>query len=181
MRTNRETAEKNRENVVRTSAVQFRQHGFDGIGVAGLMKAAGMTQGGFYKQFENKEALECEATAFALDENHKKWRDAIAGKDDPIAALKNWYLSPEHLSSVAQGCTFASLGAEATRGRAALQDVFSHAIERQIETVAEAIDDTANSRERAIQTMALLVGSLVLARAVDDDDLKKEIMTAGTR
>ena len=62
MRVSRETAARNRENVVKTASRQFREHGYDGIGIAGLMKAAGLTQGGFYKQFADKDAIITEAT-----------------------------------------------------------------------------------------------------------------------
>lgn len=179
MRVDRKTAEKNRAKVVRTAASQFRKHGYDGIGIAGLMKAAGMTQGGFYKQFENKEALECEATTCALQDNFEMWRDVIADKDDPIATLKAWYLSAEHLSNVEQGCTYATLGAEATRGRAPLQKVYSEAVERQVVELSTALGDSENSREQAIKAMAQLIGSLVLARAVDDETLQQEIFSAG--
>ena len=55
MRVSRETAARNRDNVVKTASRQFREHGYDGIGIAGLMKAAGLTQGGFYKQFADKD------------------------------------------------------------------------------------------------------------------------------
>jgi TetR/AcrR family transcriptional repressor of nem operon len=179
MRASREVAEKNRQNVVRTAARQFRKHGYDGIGIAGLMKAAGMTQGGFYKQFKNKEALECEATELALRENLQSWTKAIDGREDPIASLKYWYLTPEHLGAVDVGCTYAALAAEATRDRPALQAVFTEAINRQVETLAMELGDDANRREKAIQAMAQIVGSLILARSVDDADLQKEIISAG--
>lgn len=179
MRVSRETAEKNRKHVVHTASEEFRKHGYDGIGIASLMKAAGMTQGGFYKQFENKEALECEATELALQENFELWAKTVADNDDPIAALKGWYLSPQHLSSVAQGCTYASLGAEATRERPALQDVFNIAVARQIENLADALGGGADSKDQAIQTMAQMIGSLVLARCVSDQGLQQEIMAAG--
>ncbi len=88
MRVSRETARKNRQRVVRTASEQFRINGYDGIGVANLMKAAGMTQGGFYKQFDSKEALELEATELALDENHSVWCKSMEGADDPVAFIR---------------------------------------------------------------------------------------------
>lgn len=179
MRVSREKAQKNRQNVVRTAAEQFRTHGYDGIGVAGLMKAAGMTQGGFYKQFDNKEALECEATELALNDNFELWAKTIKGKSDPVAALKAWYLSPQHLAKVGQGCGYAALAAEASRQRPALQTTFNSAVTQQVEHLAEALGDHPESRTEAIQAMSQMIGALILARAVDDTDLQDEILTAG--
>ncbi len=179
MRVSRETAKKNRQRVVRTASEQFRSNGYDGIGVASLMKAAGMTQGGFYKQFESKEALELEATKLALDENHRVWGKSIEGADDPVAALRDWYLSAQHLHAVDKGCTYATLGAEATRARPAMQDVFSAAAERQISDLAAAIGEDPGNRAVAIQTIAQLIGTLILARSVSDKDLQQEIIDAG--
>lgn len=179
MRVSRETAQKNRQNVVRTASEQFRTHGYDGIGIAGLMKAAGMTQGGFYKQFENKEALECEATELALNDNFELWAKTIEGKGDPLAALAQWYLSPRHVSAVGQGCAYAALASEATRQRPALQYIFTSAVTRQIEHVAQALGDTPESRTDAIRAMSQMIGALILARAVDDEDLQDEVLTAG--
>lgn len=179
MRVSRETAKKNRQNVVRTASEQFRIHGYDGIGIAGLMKAAGMTQGGFYKQFENKEALECEATEFALNDNFEFWAKSMKGKSDPASSLKAWYLTPQHLSTVGQGCAYAALAAEANRQRPAVQNVFSNAVAQQIEHLAEAFGAAPESRTEAIQAMSQMIGALILARAVDDEDLQHEILTAG--
>ncbi|KQB97404.1 hypothetical protein AL073_00130 [Loktanella sp. 1ANDIMAR09] len=179
MRVSRETAQKNRQNVVRTASEQFRTHGYDGIGIAGLMKAAGMTQGGFYKQFENKEALECEATELALNNNFELWAKAIEGKSDPLAAVAQWYLSPQHVPAVGQGCAYAALASEATRQRPALQTIFTSAVAQQIEHLAQALGEQPESRTEAIQAMSQMIGALILARAVDDEDLQHEILTAG--
>lgn len=181
MRVSRETAQKNRQNVVRTASEQFRTHGYDGIGIAGLMKAAGMTQGGFYKQFENKEALECEATKLALNDNFELWAKSIEGKNDPLGALAQWYLSPQHVRAVGQGCAYAALASEATRQRPALQTIFTSAVAQQIEHLTQALGDNPESRTKAIQGMSQMIGALILARAVDDEDLQHDILTAGQK
>lgn len=181
MRVSRETAQRNRRNVVRTASEQFRTHGYDGIGIAGLMKAAGMTQGGFYKQFENKEALECEATELALNDDFELWAKTIKGKRDPLAALAQWYLSPQHVPAVGQGCIYATLASEATRQRPALQKIFTSAVAQQIELLAQTLGDQPESRTEAIQAMSQMIGALILARAVDDEGLQHEILTAGQK
>lgn len=179
MRVSRQTAEKNRETVVRTASEQFRSHGYDGIGVANLMKAAGLTQGGFYKQFKSKDALEIEATELALQENLDGWSKAMAATGDPVQVLKDWYLSPQHVAAVGKGCAYATLGAEATRQGSEMQQVFGTAIERQVTALASKLGDPAESREVAIRTMAQMIGTLIMARAVSDADLQNEILQAG--
>ncbi|WP_394691091.1 TetR/AcrR family transcriptional regulator [Hoeflea sp.] len=179
MRVSRQTAEKNRETVVRTASEQFRTLGYDGIGIANLMKAAGLTQGGFYKQFKSKDALEIEATRLALQENHQRWAQIMDGASDPIQVLKDWYLSPQHVSAVGKGCTYATLGAEATRQGREMQQVFGAAIEQQVSALAGKLGDSVEAREDAIRTMAQMVGTLILARAVSDADLQDEILQAG--
>jgi len=181
MRVNRETAQKNRQNVVRTASEQFRSHGYDGIGIASLMKAAGMTQGGFYKQFENKEALECEATELALNDNFELWSKTIAEQSDPVGALKAWYLSPQHVCAVGKGCAYATLAAEASRQRPALQQVFNKAVGQQIDSLAEAMGESPDSRAEAIQVMSQMIGALILARSVSDEDLQKEILASAKK
>tara|TARA_R110002126_G_scaffold291744_1_gene456583 strand:- start:190841 stop:191389 length:549 start_codon:yes stop_codon:yes gene_type:complete len=179
MRVSRQTAEKNRKRVVRTASELFRTHGFDGIGIANLMKAAGMTQGGFYKQFESKHTLEIEATQLALDDNFKRWSETMDSAVDPVQALQDWYLSPQHISAVGKGCTYATLGAEATRQGNAMQQVFGAAIERQASAIAEKLGDPVDKRQAALRTMAQMIGTLILARSVSDPDLQKEIIHAG--
>lgn len=186
MRVSRDVAAKNRERVVETAGKEFRAHGYDGIGVAGLMKAAGLTHGGFYKQFEDKEALAVESTRQALEENLEHWRKVIeAAPDDPVATLMRWYLSPEHVERVRDGCAYAALAGEAPRHEGALRDVFEQALEKSIGLLAGAdgADDDPDSRERersrAMRAIAMMVGSLVLARAVSDSALAAELLDAG--
>jgi TetR/AcrR family transcriptional repressor of nem operon len=180
MRNSREVAEQNRKRVLRTASEAFRSHGYDGIGIASLMKAAGMTQGAFYKQFRSKEALEEEATALALEQNRRHWARSTEGAEDPVAALKEWYLSPRHVSALGEGCTYATLAAEATRERPGLQEVFGEALEAQIGALADALEGReAAPRAAAIQAMAQMIGTLLMARSVSDEALREEILAAG--
>ena len=168
-----------RERILSAAESLFAVRGFEGVSTTQIAKVAGITQPLIHYHFKNKEALECEATELALRENLQSWTKAIDGREDPIASLKYWYLTPEHLGAVDVGCTYAALAAEATRDRPALQAVFTEAINRQVETLAMELGDDANRREKAIQAMAQIVGSLILARSVDDADLQKEIISAG--
>ena len=175
MRVSREVAEENRKRVVETAGRLFRQHGYDGIGVATLMKAAGLTQGGFYKQFEDKSALAAEATDAALAENRKKWEDVIAASDSaPGKAVARWYLSSSHVENTAEGCCYAALAAEAPRHGETVQSIFREAMEASLELLTGLDGD----REEAMRQLSTMVGALVLARAAGSETLAKELLDA---
>jgi TetR/AcrR family transcriptional repressor of nem operon len=175
MRVSREVAEKNRQKVVASSSRLFREQGYDGIGVAALMKAAGLTHGGFYKQFEDKSALVAEATEAALAENRKKWQDVIAASDDkPGEAIASWYLSPLHIDNRSDGCCFAALAAEAPRQGAKVQDTFAEALEASVELLA----GPDGNRNEAMRQLSTMVGALVLARAAGSEALAQELLEA---
>ena len=180
MRVSREEAARNRAKVVEAAGAKFREHGYDGIGVVGLMEAAGLTHGGFYKQFADKEALIVEATAHSLAENLGNWRAVIGkGSGDPATTLRKWYLSKEHIDRVSDGCAYATLAAEAPRHGPALQQAFEDAFEESIAELVPGDDGSPEARGEAIRGMAQMIGSLVLARAVHRRDLAEEILKSG--
>lgn len=180
MRVSREEAARNREEVVAVAGRQFREHGYDGIGIAGLMEAAGRTHGGFYKQFDDKEALIVEATAAALATNRERWDEILShAAGDPLAMLRRWYLSGSHVDGLADGCAFAALAAEAPRHGDALRWQFEDGIEASVALISDRLPDGDTGRQTAIQTIAQMVGTLVLARAVQSPKLAAEILQSG--
>src|SRR5436190_15149008 len=108
-------AEENRRRVVDTASRLFREQGMQ-VSVADLMKAAGLTHGGFYKQFASKEALIDEATAHAFGELTRRHKDGLEQHGGRRAAaqqaLIDTYLSPEHRDSPADGCPVAALATD---------------------------------------------------------------------
>ena len=117
MRVTRIKAEDNRKRVVAASGRLFREKGFDGIGVADLMKSVGLTQGGFYKQFASKEDLAREACDQALIESIALWQQAIegAGEGEALEKFVKSYLSPLHRRERGKGCLLAALAPDASR------------------------------------------------------------------
>ncbi|WP_108661240.1 TetR/AcrR family transcriptional regulator [Acuticoccus kandeliae] len=179
MRVSRDVAAQNRRKVVETAARSFREHGYDGVGISALMKAAGLTHGGFYKQFADKEALAAEATEAGLRRNEIGWTKALEGVEgDPLEAFAEWYLRDDHVGTRARGCTFAALAAEAPRQGPAIQTVFGEALDRWVGRITEANPDAEVSRAAALKTIATLVGAVILARAVADEEQKAEILAA---
>ena len=97
MKVTREQAAENRERVVQVAAKLFRERGFDGIGVADLMKAAGLTHGGFYGNFASKDDLAAEASGRAMDETLQNWSTVIAkAPDEGFSRIVDRYVSEGH-------------------------------------------------------------------------------------
>ncbi len=181
MRVSREQAAKNREHVVDTAARLFRERGYDGIGVADLMKEAGLTHGGFYANFASKEQLMAEACARAFDGSIEWWETMIARDGDTaLQTIIDAYLSPAHVKRPGLGCAVAALGADAARLAPPVRAAMTAGVKAQIEALAGLADgaDAAHQRAQAIASYAAMIGALVLARVVDDASLSDEILAA---
>jgi len=179
MKVSRETAAANREKIVDVASRLFREKGFDGIGVADLMKEAGLTHGGFYGHFESKDQLAEEASDRAVERALKRWREIADGAgDDAFEALVKNYLSEERFSSPGAGCLFAALGSEASRQRKTVRRVFAEGFEKFIAILADAAPGRtkAEKRKRSIAAFSEMIGALVLARAVNEPALANEIL-----
>jgi TetR/AcrR family transcriptional repressor of nem operon len=179
MKVTREQAAQNRERIVETAARLFREKGFDGIGVADLMKAAGLTHGGFYGHFASKEALLAEAAGRALDGAAGNWQAQMAAHPgDPLGAVARSYLSPAHRDNPGLGCAISALGADIARAGPAVQDSVTASARAQLDVLASAAPGATDGekRRKAIATYAAMIGALVLARAVADPALSDEIL-----
>ena len=179
MKVTRAQAEENRRTVVETAGRLFREHGVKGVGLAELMGAAGLTHGGFYKQFKSKDELVLEACGHALDTGVDTWTRLVdrakAGDGDPLAALVHHYLSPAHRDRVGTGCALPGLGPDAVRHDPALRERFGSAIEAYAGILQQAMGAGADDALAALSTM---VGALLLSRMVDDDALSNRILQA---
>jgi TetR/AcrR family transcriptional repressor of nem operon len=173
MRVSREKAAENRERVVEVAAEQFRAHGFDGIGVADLMKAAGLTHGGFYGNFTSKDDLAAEAVTRAFAETTARLRERALASDDPFATALGIYLSPAHRDSVETGCAIAALSQDASRGSAKLRQAFAAGIETYLALIEELGGGPRSKSEVIYSTM---VGALTLSRAVTDPAQSLQIL-----
>lgn len=176
MKVTKAQAQANRAHIVETAARLFRERGYDGVGVADLMAAAGFTHGGFYKHFKSKADLMAEAAAFGLAQSTQ-----TAAQSD-AASFIAYYLSREHRDAPGAGCTFAALSGDAARQSAELKATFADAIERMLAQPAPADTalDEAALRCVKIQRMAQMIGTLILSRTCPDDSpLADEILEVG--
>ncbi|MBB4952281.1 TetR/AcrR family transcriptional repressor of nem operon [Agrobacterium vitis] len=191
MKVTKEKAEENRRQVIETSSRLFREKGFDGVGVNTLMQAAGLTHGGFYKQFESKDDLIAKATKAALDQTAQRMSSLIgqvrpASSDfrhDALEKAVDLYLSAQHRDGVGEGCAFAALGADVARHGPEVRKVMQSGVEEQLQLLELLVEAKGQSsgREAAIATMATMVGALVLARAVENTALSSEILEAASK
>lgn len=183
MRVTREKAEANRRNVVEVASRLFRQRGYDGIGLADLMKGAGLTQGGFYKQFGSKDDLIVEASVEALKSGAGHWADLASNPTGhPLTAIVEFYLSPGHRDEKAEGCAIAALGPDAARHGGPLRQAFGTGVEHHLELLDDMIqaDTDGDRRDKAMVIISTMVGALILSRAVEDQQLSGDILRAST-
>lgn len=178
MKVTKAQAQANRAHIVETASTLFRERGYDGVGVADLMAAAGFTHGGFYKHFGSKADLMAEAAACGLTSS------AAAVADLDVQAFVSEYLSRAHRDGPGQGCTLAALCTDAARQTDAVKAAFAAGIEARLATRAtqegQAQRDPHDAaRARRIALMAQAVGALVLSRSCPDESpLADEILDA---
>jgi TetR/AcrR family transcriptional repressor of nem operon len=181
MKVSRAQAAENRERVVDTAGRLFREKGFDGIGLAELMGAAGLTHGGFYRNFASKEELVAEASTHALEQSLAGWQARIAAQpENALQALFDSYLSARHRANPATGCPLAALAGDAARGGGAIRQAFTRGLRGFRALIAPLLPGNSEAlrQQRALATLSLLVGAMVLSRATEDEALSDEILDA---
>lgn len=180
MKVSKEQAAENRRRIVETAARLFREKGFDGVGVAELMKQAGLTHGGFYGHFRSKDELMAEACDAAIEQTGARWRRRLERDSEPsLDTLVGNYLTPRHRDHPGDGCVVAALANDAPRQTGAVRHSYTRSVRRLVDLIADTLPGAAERRRRkAMAVCAGMVGGLILARAVDDDDLSREILEA---
>jgi TetR/AcrR family transcriptional repressor of nem operon len=174
MKVSREQVQQHRERILAAASHLFRERGFDGVSVADVMKAAGLTHGGFYGHFDSKDALIREALVYESPGRRRR-TDA-----ESVAEYADAYLSTPHRDNRGTGCPIAGVGSEAARASADVRAALTGAIRRQIDRFSAASPGTtpALRRRAAIAAYSAMVGAVVLARIVDDEELSKEVLGA---
>jgi TetR/AcrR family transcriptional repressor of nem operon len=176
MKVTKTQARENRARIVETASTLFRERGYDGVGVADLMAAAGFTHGGFYKHFGSKADLMAEAAASGFSQSAAN----ISGVD--AAAFVKEYVSRKHRDAPGHGCTLAALCGDAARQPERIKETFAAGIESQLAILEREDGDVGEiskreARARRIDTLAHVVGAIVLSRACPDDSpLADEIL-----
>ncbi|MBE7245451.1 MAG: TetR/AcrR family transcriptional regulator [Actinomycetospora chiangmaiensis] len=171
-RVSQEQAKLNRQRVVAAAAALFRERGLHGVGVADIMAAAGLTHGGFYGQFANKDALAVEALDSALVED----------RQGTVEALIADYLSLAHVQNPGTGCPLAALANDVAREPTGspVRARFAKGVEGLAARLAGLTPRLSRARRRqhSLAALSTLVGAVVLARAVDDPALRTDLLEA---
>ena len=177
--------EASHERIVSVAARAIRRSGYDGTGVADIMKEAGLTHGAFYAHFPSREAMLAEAAGRACAESAAA--AAKVASEEPsgqaLAAMLRAYLSPEHVANAEMGCPLAALGSETPRQATEVRRVTTRHLKEMIDLVARQLPDWGQpaAHERALATVATMVGTLLLARAVDEPALSASLREAALK
>ncbi len=161
--------------ILETAARAIRRSGYSGTGVADIMKEAGLTHGGFYAHFASRDEMLAEAASLAGAETIAIVEQvfAKAPKEQRLWALMNAYLSSEHTANIEMGCALAALGSEMHRQAPEVRAASTRRIKEMIRLVQDQLPDQSQStaHDAALLMISTMVGTLMLARAVDDPEL----------
>jgi AcrR family transcriptional regulator len=165
--------EATHERIVEVAARVIRRSGYDGTGVADIMKEAGLTHGGFYAHFESRIALLAEAGDRAGAES--------AGQ--ALQAMMEAYLSREHISAIETGCPVSALGSEMPRQAPEVRRAATIHIKEMIDLFARQLPNWGQpqAHEQAMALVCAMIGTTMLARAVDDSKLSEALCAASLK
>jgi TetR/AcrR family transcriptional regulator, transcriptional repressor for nem operon len=183
MRYSKEHKLETHARIVKKASVRLREKGAHGIGVADLMKEAGLTHGGFYAHFDSRDALVIEAFVYAMDRGRERWRKLVEATppEKRLATIVDSYLSRLHRDDPGSGCAVPTLGAEIARESPKTRKAFAAKLEQMIDMLAQQIPEVPRkaARKQAMAAIATMMGTLVLARVAGNGDFSDEILGAG--
>jgi TetR/AcrR family transcriptional repressor of nem operon len=171
--------QKTHERIVTLAARRLREEGLQGIGVADLMKEAGLTVGGFYKHFASRDELVAEAVESAIGSWRRQQEEK--GIDPTSISLDEYvdtYLSERHRDHCGEGCAYAALTADMARSSDMVRSVATEGLQRNFGAMTARMPkpETAEARRKAIIASCLMTGALGLARVANDEALSNEIL-----
>lgn len=172
------------DRIVKAASRLFNERGYNGVGVDGIMKAVGLTAGGFYSHFRSKDALLSRALESTLGRFHdvllaglehatpEEWQDQVIRR----------YLSRQHRDRVAEGCALPTLAADVSRSKSSARQTFETHFTKLIDEAAPNLEtkdiNREEARDRALALLSMMVGGILLSRAVRSEDLSDRILLA---
>ena len=181
MRYSREHREKQRRKIVRQAARLFRRFGYAGVGIERIMAAARLTRGGFYGYFRSKADLFAEVMRDEHEFNSRMQARRGRTPEDlnrEAMAVVSGYLAPENRAGVGTGCPMASLSVDVARAPKAVRAAYTEKLKELSAEFADGLPGRAHDDPRALRSIALAVGGLILSRAVADEDFADRISAA---
>ena len=172
--------EESHERIVRAAARAIRKHGYEGLGVAQVMKEAGLTHGGFYAHFKSKDDLITQAISHMFDERAQVFQGCMKGVE-PAEALRSFvdvYLSAQHRDRRERGCPLPALSGDLARMPAVARKRFEAGVRRMTDSIADLLNQMGRPApdELAASVVSEMVGAIVLARAVPSAELSARIL-----
>jgi len=161
------------DRIVNVAAKRFRELGLEGIGVADVMKEAGVTAGGFYKHFDSRDELVVEALATAF-QDLDRWEE----NTDTLTKVLKAYLTEEQRDAPGTGCALGALLGDMSRASRSAKAVYTARLKRTLAYSTDLVppNGDSNRRARAILTISAMLGAINLSRAVSDPNLSREIL-----
>lgn len=177
--------------ILDAAAARLRTEGLMGAAIGLVMRDANLTHGAFYSHFANKEELTAAAFRHALTNNRTRWTTGPSGEHWPqrLTRLAKRYLTPAHRDDPANGCAFAAVASEAARSPAEFRRVFEAEMIQSLRAICGPAADRAAANpnpngvdparhDEAIALLALCVGGVTLARAVEDGETSARVLAA---
>ena len=183
MRYEPEHKTRTRDRIVRNAARKLRAEGLSGSGVASVMKASGLTVGGFYKHFRSKDELLSDALALAFSDSEKVYSSLQSvPREERWKEVVRLYLSPEHCDRPATGCPVAALAPEMSRAKLGVRKRIAGLIKERTDRWAEIMPGaTATERERNFFIIfSAMAGAVSIARILVEPADRLKVL-AGTR
>ncbi|WP_332699710.1 TetR/AcrR family transcriptional regulator, partial [Devosia sp.] len=174
--------EATHERILEVAARAIRRSGYGGTGVADIMKEAGLTHGGFYAHFDSRDALLAEAGARAAAETVARGARLVAAAPpgQALQAIMHAYLSPQHIKAIETGCPVSALCSEMPRQAPEVRRAATSHIKEMIDLIARQLPDWSQpqAHEQAMALLCALIGTTMVARAVDDPRLSQALCAA---
>ncbi|KWX80221.1 transcriptional regulator [Paenibacillus riograndensis] len=169
---------KVRKHIITSAAKAFRTKGVRNISLPYIMKGAGLTHGGFYSHFENKEQLVIEACHFAINDTIELLQKvADKSKDQPqIQSVIEFYLSSVHRDQTEIGCILPTLSGEISQLSEEVRQAYTRELQRFMKFISDMAGVDASTGYALVNSM---VGTVALARAVSDPKLSDDLLLAG--
>ncbi len=179
-----EHKQQTRERIVESARILFNRHGFADVTIDSIMAEAGLTRGGFYTHFKNKEQLFSEAVARFLLGRGAQWRDEFGVTTaesgyDMAKQMIDGYLSPDHLGDLDGQCPMIALPSDVAREKPAVRKSYEQLFTAMVSLFENNLDDgKSDKRQQALSVAALCVGGMVLARSLASESLANEVRVA---
>lgn len=173
---------ESKQRVLETASRQIREDGIDALGVADCMRRAGLTHGAFYGHFSSRDELIVEALEYAIAQSEKRMAAPSAGSGGsgagtkPLRTIAEGFLGERHIKNPGSGCALCALAGEARHAAPEVRERLTHYVHKFAARIAQTLGDQSESA--ALGIVATIVGAVTLARAVDDSELAKSILSA---